>query len=172
MKQLRAAMVAACLAMSLAIAVAGSASAAPKPTQPNGTESVCSAVATRTWGTANNTFGVSTQAGVQELKNSDSTSCFEYRGVLAWKTNTGFPSLTIDERFTELLYLPGNDYIGGSAASNFTHLNSTSSWQYYYGPWVSIPCNTYFHSAGAVNIITPGYTGYPVAYSYGLYASC
>jgi hypothetical protein len=166
----RAALIAACLALSVAFAAAPIAfahGAAPKTPPP---PSVCSSYVTGQWGTINTSEDVDTQAAIQEMKNSDGTTCGEYRTVGVWRLHSGVSNRHINDRYAGMNYLPDGSPISAAIGESFSYLTATSSWQYYYGPWVSLSCNTHFLSWFVVNIVETG--GYPVAYSYGRYASC
>jgi hypothetical protein len=166
----RAVLVAVALSLSLAAMLAPAAMAAPKAVKPL---SVCSSTVTRGMGSINSSYAISDQAGVQELKNSDGTSCYEYRVIGAWRVTPGYSTYHIDWRTAGLYYLPGNSYISGSGAESFSYLTGSSGWQYFYGPWVSISCNTYFHGEFQIEIADgPDAGAAPVAWGYGIYASC
>jgi hypothetical protein len=157
------------LALSLMLVFASAAGAAPHSVKPLST---CSSVITRGYGTANTSDDVRTQTGVQELKNSDGTTCAQYRTVLRWMRN--FPDIpaTIDERFVQLEWLPGNSTVAGSVSDSITgNLSATNSWQYFYGPWTTISCNGHFLGMSEVHLTSAG-GAWIVSYSYGQYASC
>lgn len=126
--RMRAGLVAALLSLSLAALLAPVAMAAPKSVKPNGTLSLCSSVVTRSTGPISYGTNLDVYTVVQELKNSDGTSCNEYRSIMYFRLDSLYQSTLVQMRYTGLMWWYQGATINSSVALSYTHLTATSSW--------------------------------------------
>lgn len=155
---------AACLLAALIVpASAHGASVSPLVT--------CSVVVTDITGSTYHTSPWYARVLIQELKNSDGTSCNEYRGVLQYHTESGFiNNLNYRHIFLTTGYGGSGSLISGSSVESYSTVGvNGTNWVSFNGNWVTRSCNQLSYAGGEVDG-TDGTILY--AYSTGQYGAC
>lgn len=145
MKQLRAVLVAACLAITVLLAGAHAAHAAP-PRPPDSLS--CNIVVTYDWsGVGSNGATLRSQAAIQDTKSSDGTYCYS-RAIMKYWTTSG--STTVTYRHVGLFATGSGTFISGSVFDSTASVSVGTSPLYVYAPWKD-PCVNFISSVDAYN---------------------
>lgn len=137
-KYIASAAIVACLLLAFVVP----ASAHGVVSAPHVIDGTCNITVSEDFGTWNSSGNLNAREYIQEIKNSDGTSCNEFRSVTEFYSTV---SRTINFRLSELIDGGGGAHGANSTSSQFT---TTASTHYtYVGNWVSGSC---FSASGEV----------------------